>query len=185
VDPDCTARKPQGFAGDGGPGTEAVIFQPFSQSAAPAGRMEMGPDGTLYFCDTGNHRVRTFSEDDTVDTVAGSGPDEFDRSFLGGYEGDGGPATEALLKSPNDVAVAKNGDLYIADTANSCIRKVDSDGIITTVAGLCGEEGHEGDGGPATEALLDQPYGVSLDSDGNLYIADTHNHVVRVVYLGD
>jgi sugar lactone lactonase YvrE len=181
-DPMCAGRKPQGFAGDDGPGTEAVLYQPFSQSAPPAGRMEMGPDGVLYFCDTGNHRVRTLDEDGIVRTVAGSGPDAFDRKFAGGYDGDGGPATDALLRNPSDVAVAPSGAFYIADTHNSCVRKVDEDGDISTVAGQCGERGYEGDGGPADEALLNRPYGVALDEDGNLYIADTHNHIIRVVY---
>lgn len=181
-DPSCPAQKPQGFAGDGGPGSDAVMFQPFSQSAPPAGRMEMGPDGVLYFCDTGNHRVRALDEDGNVRTVAGSGPEEFDRSYDGGYDGDGGPATQALLRRPTDVAVAANGTLYIADTFNGCVRQVSPDGIISTAAGRCGELGYSGDGGPATEAKLDRPYGVALDADENLYIADTHNHVIRVVY---
>jgi DNA-binding beta-propeller fold protein YncE len=181
----CPAQKPQGFAGDGGPGTEAVIFQPFSQSAPPAGRMEMGPDGVLYFCDTGNHRIRALDEDGSVRTVAGSGPDQFDRSFEGGYAGDGGPATEALLARPTDVAVDPDGNLYIADTFNGCIRRVDTEGTITTVAGQCGTLGYSGDGGSPTEATLDRPYGVALDADRNLYIADTHNHVIRVVYAAE
>jgi hypothetical protein len=143
--------------------------------------MEMGANDTLYFCDTGNHRIRALYADGTVETVAGSGPDEFDRNFEGGYEGDGGPATEALLKRPIDVAVAPSGNLYIADTFNHCIRRVDDEGIIDTVAGTCGERGYAGDGGEASHALLDRPYGITL-FDGNLYIADTHNHRVRVVY---
>jgi sugar lactone lactonase YvrE len=181
-DPMCAARKPQGFAGDGGPGTEALIFLQFGQQGYPSGRMEMGPDGTLYFCDTGNNRVRALSEDGIVTTVAGSGPDEFDPAFAGGYEGDGGPATEALLRGPRDLAVAPSGQLYIADTFNSCVRKVDEGGEISTVAGKCGERGFEGDGGRADDALLNRPYGVALDEDGNLYIADTHNQRIRVVY---
>jgi hypothetical protein len=181
-DPTCAPRKPQGFAGDGRPGTEALMFQQFGQQGVPGGRMEMGADGTLYFCDTGNHRIRALGEDGVVTTVAGSGPDEFDRRFAGGYEGDGGPATEALLRSPSDVAVAASGQLYIADTLNSCVRKVDGDGEISTVAGACGERGFAGDGDPADESLLNRPYGVALDDDGNLYIADTHNHRIRVVY---
>jgi sugar lactone lactonase YvrE len=184
-DPMCAARKPQGYLGDGRPGTEALMYQPFSQSAPPAGRMEMGPDGTLYFTDTGNHRVRAFYEDGTVETVAGSGPDAFDRDFKGGYDGDGGPAIEALLRSPTDVAVGRNGAFFIADKDNSCVRKVDAGGDISTVAGICGERGREGDGGPAIEAKLNRPYGIALDRDGNLYIADTHNHRVRVVYGAD
>jgi len=182
-DDNCPAHKPQGFAGDDGPGTQALIYQPFSQSAPPAGRMEMGPDGTLYFCDTGNQRIRSLSADGVVKTVAGSGPDEFEHDFQGGYAGDDGPATEALLQRPTDVAVDVDGTLFIADTFNSCVRKVDPQGTITTVAGRCGERGAEGDEGPATEALLDRPYGVALDADGNLYIADTHNHRIRVVHL--
>jgi hypothetical protein len=178
----CPGRKPQSFGGDGGPGTEAFMYQPFSQSAPPAGRMEFAPDGTLYFCDTGNHRIRALSKDGDVRTVAGSGPDEFDREFEGGYDGDGGKATKALLQRPTDVAVGKGGTLFIADTLNSCIRKVDADGIIETVAGRCTERGDDGDNGPATEASLDRPYGIALDGEGNLYIADTHNHRVRVVY---
>ena len=117
-----------------------------------------------------------------VRTVAGSGPDHYDPSEPGGYDGDGGPATEAKLKQPTDVTVAESGNLYIADTHNSCVRKVDGEGIITTVAGQCGKRGSDGNGGPADEALLNRPYGVALDEEGNLYIADTHNHVIRVVY---
>jgi sugar lactone lactonase YvrE len=181
-DPMCAARKPQGYAGDDGPGTEVLMYQPFSQSAPPAGRMEMATDGTLYFCDTGNHRVRALDTDGIVTTVAGSGPDTFDRTFTGGYKGDGGPATEALLNNPTDVAVGKKGALYIADRKNSCIRKVDTKGIISTIAGTCGKPGFAGDDGPAKEAKLKEPYGVALDKHGNLYIADTHNNRIRVVY---
>jgi sugar lactone lactonase YvrE len=182
MDPMCAARKPQGFLGDGGPGSDVLMYQPFSQSAPPAGRMEMAKDGTLYFCDTGNHRVRAMSEDGTVTTVAGSGPDTFDRAFTGGYKGDGGPATAALLNNPSDVAVGSKGALYIADTKNSCVRKVDAKGTISTIAGKCGKIGFAGDDGPADEALINRPYGVALDKHGNLYIADTHNQRIRVVY---
>lgn len=182
ADPTCAPRKPQGFLGDGGPGTEALMYQPFSQSAPPAGRMEMAADGTLYFCDTGNHRVRALREDGTVETVAGGGPEAFDRDFGGGYSGDGGPALKARMRFPTDVAVGKHGALFIADKDNSCVRKVDGDGEITTVAGICDERGDDGDEGPATDAHLNRPYGIALDGDGNLYIADTHNHRIRVVW---
>lgn len=180
-DAECAARKPQGFAGDGGPGTEVLMYQPFSQAAWPAGRMEMAPDGTLYFCDSGNHRVRALDPDGIVHTVAGSGPEGFDPSFKGGYEGDGGPATKALLQNPTDIAVGAHGALYIADTSNNCVRKVDRKGIISTVAGRCGTRGFDGDGGPAQDALLNRPYGITVH-DGDLYIADTLNHRIRVVY---
>jgi sugar lactone lactonase YvrE len=102
---------------------------------------------------------------------------------VGGSGGDGGPATDASLSGLADVEVAPNGDVYIADTANGCVRVVHaSDGIIATVAGTCGAPGFEGDGGPATEAKLSKPGGIALDADGNLYIADTHNQRVRIVY---
>jgi len=180
--PMCAARKPQGFLGDGGPGDEALMYQPFSQSAPPAGRMEMGPDDVLYFADSGNHRIRAYHVDDgTVETVAGSGPDTFDRNFKGGYDGDGGSATKAQLNNPVDVAVREDGVLFIADTHNSCVRMV-KDGKISTVAGKCEKRGYGGDGGPATEAILNRPYGVALGPDGDLYIADTHNHRIRVVH---
>lgn len=185
-DPECEGQavgKPQGFSGDGGPANEALLYMPFSQSAPPAGRIEMGLDDTLYIADTGNHRIRAVTPDGIIDTVAGTGPDEFDPTFGGGYAGDGGPATEAELSRPTDIALDADGNLYIADTDNSCVRRVDAEtGIITTAAGVCGQRGFDGDGGAPTEALLDRPYGVALDASGNLYIADTHNHRIRVVY---
>jgi sugar lactone lactonase YvrE len=181
-DPMCAARKPQGFAGDGGPASEALMYQRYGQAAEPEGRMEMGEDGTLYFADTGNNRIRAVGTDGVIRTIAGSGPDHFDTTFKGGYGGDGGPAIEAVLKNPIDVAVGKKGAIYIADTQNSCVRKVDGDGIITTLAGKCEKRGFAGDGGQAKAALLDRPYGVALDKHGNLYIADTHNQRIRVVY---
>lgn len=175
--------RPQGFKGDGGPATEALLYLPFSQSAPPAGRIDMGPGDVLYIVDTGNHRIRTVTPEGVIQTVAGSGPEEFDASFRGGYSGDGGPATEAMFSRPTDIVVDDEGNFYVADTDNSCVRRVDGEtGIITTVAGVCGQRGFEGDGGKATEALLNRPYGVALDADGNLYIADTHNHRIRVVY---
>jgi len=82
-----------------------------------------------------------------------------------GYSGDGGPAIEARLNTPSDVAVAADGTIYIADTMNHVIRKISPDGIITTVAGT-GERGYEGDGGPANEAMLDRPYGLTVSPDG-------------------
>jgi glucose/arabinose dehydrogenase len=79
------------------------------------------------------------------------------------------------------VAVASDGTVYIADTDNSCVRRVSPDGIIETFAGVCGEPGYGGDGGPAVEALLNRPFGVAVDLDDVVYISDTYNSVVRVV----
>lgn len=185
ANPDCEAQtipKPQGFAGDGEAATQAMLYLPYSQSAPPAGRMEMGPNDTLFICDTGNHRVRTLDSAGITRTVAGSGPATYDPTFTGGFSGDDGPATSAMLRRPTDVAVDQDGSFYIADTDNHCVRHVDTAGIITTAAGTCGQRGFAGDGGGATSALLDRPYGVALDTAGNLYIADTHNHRIRVVY---
>lgn len=99
-----------------------------------------------------------------------------------GFSGDGGPATKAQLNNPHGVAVDDYGVIYIADTGNHCIRKVDLTGIITTVAGQGGKSGYSGDGGPATDAELNSPEGVAVDSSDNIYIADTDNHVIRKVY---
>src|SRR5438477_6826299 len=89
-----------------------------------------------------------------------------------GFAGDGGPATAALLNGPFDVAFDAGGNLYFSDTFNNRIRRVDArSGNITTIAGS-GDEGYSGDGGPATQAALSQPYGIAIDRAGNLYIAD-------------
>ena len=131
-----------------------------------------------------------------IDTVAGSGRGSphpvYPGNIIGSYGGDGGPAVEAGLNYPEDVAVDGSGNLYIADTWNHRIRRVDAEGTITTVAGTgqrveernifagwIGEYG--GDGGPAVEAHLNHPRGVAVDGAGNLYVADTWNHLVRRV----
>jgi sugar lactone lactonase YvrE len=160
--------------GDGGPATEASFSFPLGQSARPGGRIAIDPAGNLYVADTSNFRVRKIDTTGIVTTVAGNG--ELGRA------GDGGPATAAQLSRVGDVAVGPDGALYIADTENNCVRVVAPDGIIGTAAGVCGQRGFAGDGGPATEALLDRPYGLTVDAGGNLHIADTHNDRIRVVY---
>jgi DNA-binding beta-propeller fold protein YncE len=96
-----------------------------------------------------------------------------------GFAGDGGPAMQALLNGPFDVGVDPAGNLYFSDTFNHRIRRVDrSSGIITTVGGN-GVRGYAGDGGPATAAAFDEPYGIGIDRSGNIYVADRHNHCVR------
>lgn len=162
-----------GFAGDGGPALSMHMAQPFGQAADPAGRLALDPDGNLYFADTRNHRIRRIDSQGMVSTVAGNGTP--------GYSGEGGPATEAALNNPTDIDLAADGTLYIADTQSSCVRAVAPDGIITTVAGVCGQRGFAGEGGPATSALLDRPYGIELDRDGNLYVVDTYNNRIRMV----
>lgn len=160
-------RTPDGFvgrfSGDGGPATEAQFSFPRD--------VAVGVDGTLYIADSLNQRVRKVAPDGIVSTIAGNG------SPLS--SGDGGPATSAGITFPGSVAVNATGTLYISDY-NNRIRRVDTQGIITTIAGT-GAAGFAGDGGPATSALLNHPGGISLDRAGNLYIADIDNHRIRKV----
>ena len=163
-----------GFSGDGGPASGAQIYAPVGQSAPPTSRIAIDTHGDLYLADTFNNRIRKVDTNGIVTTVAGSGER--------GFSGDGGPAIEAALFWPCDVAVDAEGNLFIADTFNHCIRKVDTNGIIATLAGLGGTYGNEGDGDHPRQAKFKRPYGIELDKEGNLYIADTHNHRIRVVY---
>jgi hypothetical protein len=188
-DDGCTAL-PFGYAGDGGSARSAYLYPPFGGSAWPGFKIALGPDDRLYIADTLNQRVRavrTDQSDPVIVTVAGSGGAECVPGadgcapVDGGYAGDGILATDARLNNPSDVAVAPDGTLFIADTDNHCIRRVDIDGTITSAAGLCGYPGDAGDGGLATEARLNRPLGVALAADGALYIADTGNRRVRVV----
>ena len=153
-----------GYSGDGGPATSAQLNFPLNIAVDAAGNM--------FILDTNDQCVRKVDPSGTINTVAGDG--------TAGYSGDGGPATSAQLNNPNGIALDASGNLYIADTNNSRIRKVGSDGTITTVAGT-GTAGYLGDGGPATKAQLNSPIGVALDATGGLYIADTNNHRVRKV----
>ncbi len=153
-----------GGVGDGGPATKARLRYPSGVAVDAA--------GNLYIADTVNHRVRKVSTSGTITTVAGNGTQ--------GFSGDGGSATNASLYGPAGVAVDTAGNLYIADTSNNRVRKVSTSGTITTVAGD-GTQGFSGDGGSATNASLDNPYGVAVDTAGNLYIADSYNHRVRKV----
>lgn len=138
--------------------------------------MAIGPDGALYFCDLGNQRIRRLDlRTKQMTTVAGNG--------RRGYSGDGGPATEASLAAPHEIAFDAAGNLYIAERDNHVIRKVDmKTGIITTVAGT-GMPGFSGDGGPGNRAQLRQPHSIFLDRDGTLLICDIGNHRIRRLHL--
>lgn len=153
----------QGFAGDGGPATAALLDTPTG--------IAVDANNNLYIADSHNQRIRMVDAQGVISTVAGTG--------TAGYSGDGGPATSAKLFRPEAVAVDAAGDLYIADTGNYRIRRV-SNGTISTVAGD-GEQIYSGDGEAATSAGLDTPTGIAVDAAGNLYIADSHNQRIRMV----
>lgn len=154
----------QGFSGDGGPATDASLSRPNGVAVDAA--------GDVYIADTANHRIRRVDPHGVITTIAGNDEE--------GFSGDGGPATHASLRHPDTVAVDAGGNVYIADTRNSAVRKVDSAGIISTVAGN-GAAGFSGDGGPAIKASLSYPIGLALDRAGSLYVADTGNSRIRKV----
>ncbi|MFC8229753.1 RICIN domain-containing protein [Streptomyces sp. NPDC057287] len=153
-----------GFSGDGGPATAARLNLPLG--------IAVDSTGIVYFSDYSNHRVRRITTDGKIGTVAGTG--------VAGYRGDDGPAASAQLNCPRQVVVDEGGDLYVADAGNHRIRKIAADGKITTVAGT-GVAGFSGDGAPATEARLNSPLAIVVDSTGTLYISDHNNHRVRMV----
>ncbi|HXP87708.1 MAG TPA: IPT/TIG domain-containing protein [Bryobacteraceae bacterium] len=155
-----------GFSGDNGPASSAQLWFPYGVAVDSAGNM--------FIADAINNRVRKVSNG-IITTVAGNG------MFLG-FSGDNGPAASAQLSFPYGVAVDSAGNLYIADYGNNRVRKV-SNGIITTIAGN-GTAGFNGDLGPATNAQLNRPVGVAVDSAGSLYIADTLNNRIRKVSNG-
>lgn len=153
-----------GFSGDGGPAVAASLHFPHA--------VAFDGIGNLYIADRYNYRVRKVSPEGIITTVAGNGTI--------GFSGDGGPAATAALNLPQCVVVDGVGNLYITDYGNERVRRVGTDGIITTVAGA-GAKGFGGDGGPAALAMLDQPLGIAVDVTGELYIADFGNHRVRKV----
>jgi RHS repeat-associated protein len=155
-----------GYSGDGGPAAQAELTYPCG--------VAVDGSGNIYIADRCNWCIRKVDTSGIITTVAGDG------AWWGGYSGDGGPADQAELSYSHDVAVDGSGNLYIADTFNHCIRKVDTSGIITTVAGD-GTYGYSGDGGPAAQAELNYPCGVAVDGSGNIYIADTDNDRIRKV----
>lgn len=151
------------YSGDGGAATAAGIYHPFGVKTDNA--------GNIIFADHLNNRVRKINPTGVIITIAGGGS---------AIPGDGGPATAADLDQPVGIAIDNIGNIYFSDLGNSRIRRVDTSGIITTVAGT-GIAGFSGDGGPATAAQLDYPQGMAIDTHGNLYFTEETNHRVRKI----
>ncbi len=154
-------------AGDGSPAIEASILG--------ARAVCMDSKGNTYICEREGNGVRKVDASGTMSTFAGTGE--------GGYTGDGGPALAATWGAPKAIRSDRQDNLLVVDTENHAIRRIDAaNGSVTTIAG--GRRGGEGDGGDATAAGLDRPHGCDVDQTGNIFIADSNNHRVRVVGAG-
>lgn len=179
-----------GYAGDGGPALEARFHASVGQAADPSSRFKYH-DGSLYLVDTDNHLVRRINiAAGTVEHVAGlvqvgphpSNPAVTDPVNLG-YGFENGPVATAKFFGPRDIEIMSDGTMFIADTENHCVRRI-KDGVVDTIAGVCGEPGSDDDGGAATSSHLWRPYGLALAPDeSTLIIADTQNQVFRIVGL--
>jgi sugar lactone lactonase YvrE len=153
-----------GFGGDGGPAIAAQLRRPYAVTA--------DSQGNLYITDTDNERIRKVDASGIITTIAGTG--------VSGYNGDNIPATSAYLNSPTAVVLNSAGNLFFSDESNNRVRKIDSTGVITTIAGT-GVWGYNGDHILATSAMLAAPEGIAFDSQGNLYIVEIESNRVRKV----
>ena len=160
-----------GYSGDGGPARNARLSSPSS--------IAIGEDGSVYISDRGNRRIRKINPQGIIETIAGNGS--------GSFNGDGLPARNTSIGSPEGIFIAADGSIYFADRGNQRIRQIRADGTIVTIAGTSyvipynGYTQFRGDGGPATEAWLNSPSSVVVNPEGVVYIADTGNHRIRVV----
>jgi sugar lactone lactonase YvrE len=154
-------------AGDGKPATEAALMGPRAVC--------MDSLGNVYVSEREGNGVRRISPDGVLITIAGA-------EAVYGYSGDGGPALAATWGAPKAMRCDLNDNIIVVDSDNCAVRRIDArTGIVTTIAG--GREGGDGDGGPAVDAGLAHPHGCGIDANGDLFIADTHNHRVRMVGL--
>jgi sugar lactone lactonase YvrE len=153
-----------GFSGDGGLATAAQLQFAY--------RLAIDTIGNVYIADQGNERIRVVNTNGIINTFAGNG--------TGAYNGDGGQATAAEIKTPGGLAIDATGNVYISDGGNHRIRMVSTNGIISTVAGN-GVGGFSGDGGLATTAELNYPFGIAVDAFGDMYINDQGNQRIRSV----
>ncbi len=186
------SRTESGFAGADVPATESeVAFSPYNEAGGadnppPGAGLALDADGNLYLADTFNHCVRRVAPG--ADGLLGAGDplEEIITTVAGecgveGFAGDGGPAAEARLRHPHDIEIGPDGRIYVADTDNHAIRRIDpATGVIDTVAGT-GTAGDAGDGGPAVQAQLRRPYGLAFDPAGDLFVVDTGNNRIRKI----
>ncbi|HEY4914637.1 MAG TPA: LuxR C-terminal-related transcriptional regulator [Candidatus Dormibacteraeota bacterium] len=152
------------FSGDGRPASASPLVRPLA--------LAVGPAGAIYIAE--GNRIREVTKDGRISTFAGTG--------VAGFSGDSGPAAQAQLNTPQGLAVDSAGNVYIADTLNNRVRRVDADGTITTVAGV-GAAGYVGDGKPGPEAQLNLPTGLAIGSSDTVFISDTGNNVIRQLGL--
>jgi sugar lactone lactonase YvrE len=155
-----------GYTGDGGPATGATFNSPHD--------IAFDSSRNMYIADFGNNVIRKINTFGTISTMAGTG--------AAGYLGDTEPATDATFRYPYALCMDTANNIYISDSGNACIRKINTAGIIQTVAGY-GVPGYSGDGAPATMAQLNSPAGLTTDIYGNIYIADFGNDVIRKVVV--
>lgn len=153
-----------GYTGDGGPAVSAQLFSPSS--------VARDSNNYTYIADEGNQRIRRIDQNGVITTIAGAAH----------FGGDGGPALNALMDLPEDVVTDANGNIYFSDTFNNRVRRITTNGIISTIAGT-GVCAYTGDHGLATAATLCRPQGLVFDATGNLYVADSINSVVREIGL--
>ena len=154
----------EGYSGDGDLASNAQLNGPTD--------LVYDTNGNLFFVDGQNSVVRKIDTNGIISTIAGN--------EIPGYSGDGGPATDAQLYVPYGIVFDTNNNLYISEIGNNVIRKIDTNGIISTIAGN-GIQGYSGDGGLATDAQLYGPYGITFDSNDNLYIGERNNNVIRKI----
>lgn len=154
-----------GYYGDGGLATKAMLGDPIG--------IFVTSTGEVYIAEAENNVIRMVFTNNIIATIAGNG--------VWGYSGDGGLASSATLTFPSDVYVTSDGKIYITDTGNNVVRLISNGGIIATFAGT-GATGYSGDNGPAIKATFNTPTGVTVSSNGNVYIADSSNNVIRIVY---
>ncbi|MBI3666982.1 MAG: hypothetical protein HY236_12315 [Acidobacteria bacterium] len=164
-----------GLGQDGGPGASTALNFPIGDldTGEQFGQSAVDAAGNVYIPDKGNHRILKLGADGIITRIAGIGGQA-------GYDGDNKPATTARLNFPCATALDASSNIYFTDQGNNIVRRIDSQGMITKVAGKVGAVSL-GDGGPATEAGLNFPCGLALDAIGNLYIADTKDGLIRVV----